>query len=152
MSKIDFRKDERLRELYNYIVKDGKKGHWYSKEEVCNALPQHYKVNNNKENHDKCNRLHMDIDMLNMDTSYVNCIIVRNTDGEFKTAETVEEVMAYQMLLIKALYSRKRKIDIIKIKLERNNQLRLLDANLDNIENHPYAKKYYETLKTLEKE
>lgn len=127
------------------FLDDGVYEHWYSKEEICEALPEHYKLNHDPRIHDKCITIYQDFKVLQTQAPVIQKIIISNSKGHIKFGNR-EETKKYcdnihnkamKLLELESLLIRKSELD---------NQMRIIngEVNPDVITPESKARDFYQ--------
>lgn len=106
--------------LKDYL--DQNRGRFITIEEICNALPTFYKLNTNPYTHDKCATLSSDVRTINWNGVDGYEIIIKDSKGSIKYAETEKEFEAW----------RKKELDKVEKKSQYLNNLKF-KASLDGV-------------------
>ena len=126
------------------FLDDGVYEHWYSKEEICEALPEHYQLNHDPRIHDKCIAIYNDFKVLQTQAPIIQKIIVSNKKGQIKFGNR-EETKAYcDNLHSKAMRLLELESQLIR-KAELDGQMRINNGEVepDVISPDSKARDYY---------
>lgn len=137
--------------LYNLVKDRTIAGLKTTCKDICEALPEHYTLNEKQSHHSNCPHIYQDCDALLLSSEVEKPIIVDNND--FHIARNEEEAMAYAKKLAKRGAHRFKRYWAIVDKCKSDGQGKLISCHGDVIEDDSKARRFVEAfLDTDDKE
>lgn len=127
------------------LLSDGKHDRYYSKKEICEMLPEHYTYNTNPHKHDKCIDIYNDSKALQDAWSLIGKVLIRNPQGDIKFAKDDAEAEEYAERLYQRAMTPLIEYSIIKRKIRRDGQGRLISGRGDVIDEKSLANQFWES-------
>jgi hypothetical protein len=108
-------------------------------------LPEHYTYNTNPHKHDKCIDIYNDSKALQDAWSLIGKVLIRNAQGDIKFAKDDAEAEEYAKRLYQRAMTPLIEYSIIKRKIRRDGQGRLISGRGDVIDEKSLANKFWES-------
>lgn len=122
-ASVEEQKEDKLtprqHRLRNWLTKNFEPGRFFTIEEICNAGIG-YELNKNPKNHDKCLALSQDIRAINWNISERYKIIIKNSKGSCKLAESEEEFNIWRDAELAKVENKYKYLNNLKWKAERD--------------------------------
>lgn len=138
-------------DLYNLVKKRTLDGLKTTCKDICDALPQHYQLNEKQSHHSNCPAIYQDCEALLLSTEVEKVIIPDNND--FHIARNEKEAMAYARKLAQRGAHRFKRYWAIVDKCRSDGQGKIVSCQDELIDVESKARRFVEAfLKTEEKE
>ena len=108
-------------------------------------LPEHYTYNTNPHKHDKCIDIYNDSKALQDAWSLIGKVLIRNPQGDIKFAKDDAEAEQYAERLYQRAMTPLIEYSIIKRKIRRDGQGRLISGRGEVIDEKSLANKFWES-------
>lgn len=129
---------------YNAIKEATENGKTISRRELYLLQPNEYEWNDNARTHDQCLSIRNDVNAIN-DSEEIEKIVIYDAKGNFKLAETAEEVYDFlYRVYCRVAVEKFRKMRRIKQKMSANGQGKLISTKGDVIDDNSKARDYVE--------